>query len=182
MVTARQLCRAGVDQARSQIFRARDRSAAGSLGSLSWRAVLQSPRPVSSVESALSAQFLLRQGSPERRRRRDAAARGRRGLPSRASFPGSAARAPSFPGLQTQPRPARPLLPLRLRDFYFQFPPKLPSTLAEDARRRGLLAAALGTMTDDQDCAAELEKVDSSSEDGVDAKPDRSSIISSILW
>ncbi|EDL01755.1 caspase 7, isoform CRA_c [Mus musculus] len=37
-------------------------------------------------------------------------------------------------------------------------------------------------MTDDQDCAAELEKVDSSSEDGVDAKPDRSSIISSILF
>lgn len=59
--------------------------------------------------------------------------------------------------------------------------PKLPSTLAEDGRCRGLLAAAVGTMTDDQDCAAELEKVDSSSEDGVDAKPDRSSIISSIL-
>uniref|UniRef100_A0A8C2MMB7 Caspase 7 n=1 Tax=Cricetulus griseus TaxID=10029 RepID=A0A8C2MMB7_CRIGR len=37
-------------------------------------------------------------------------------------------------------------------------------------------------MADDQNCVAELEKVDPSSEDGVDAKPDRSSIISSILW
>lgn len=37
-------------------------------------------------------------------------------------------------------------------------------------------------MADDQNCVAELEEVDSSSEDGVDAKPDRSSIISSILW
>lgn len=56
---------------------------------------MQSPRPASSVESALSAQFLLRQGSPERRTRRDAAARGRRGLParaSRASVPGAGLR------------------------------------------------------------------------------------------
>uniref|UniRef100_A0A8C9CRY1 Caspase 7 n=1 Tax=Peromyscus maniculatus bairdii TaxID=230844 RepID=A0A8C9CRY1_PERMB len=37
-------------------------------------------------------------------------------------------------------------------------------------------------MADDQNCVAELEEVDSSSEDGVDAKPDRSSVISSILW
>lgn len=71
-----------------------------------------------------------------------------RELPVRASpAPGSAARAPSFPGLQAQPRLAGPLLPLRLRDFYFQFPPKLPSTLAEDARRRGLLAATVGTVS-----------------------------------
>ncbi|CAO2585906.1 CASP7 [Lemmus lemmus] len=36
-------------------------------------------------------------------------------------------------------------------------------------------------MADDQNCVAELENVDSSSGDSVDAKPDRSSIISSIM-
>lgn len=36
-------------------------------------------------------------------------------------------------------------------------------------------------MADDQNCVAELENVDSSSEDSVDAKPDRTSIISSIM-
>lgn len=36
-------------------------------------------------------------------------------------------------------------------------------------------------MADDQNCVEELENVDSSSEDSVDAKPDRTSIISSIM-
>lgn len=108
-----------------------------------------------------------------------------RELPARASpAAGSVARVPARPQLSraagTAPSgpPAPPPPPLGLLLSVF---PKLPSTLAEDGRCRGLLAAAVGTMTDDQDCAAELEKVDSSSEDGVDAKPDRSSIISSIL-
>lgn len=46
----------------------------------------------------------------------------------------------------------------------------------------GLPPASVETMTDDQDSAAKLEEVESSYEDGVDAKPDRSSFISTLLW
>lgn len=104
-------------------------------------------------------------------------------LPVRASpAAGSVTRALSFPGTAPPGSPGPPAPPPPPLGLLLSVSLKLPSPLAEDARRRGLLAAAVGTMTDDQDCAAELEMADSSTEDGVDAKPDRSTIISSLLW
>jgi hypothetical protein len=74
-----------------------------------------------------------------------------RELPARASpAAGSVARVPARPQLSraagTAPSgpPAPPPPPLGLLLSVF---PKLPSTLAEDGRCRGLLAAAVGTVT-----------------------------------
>ncbi|KAK7811696.1 LOW QUALITY PROTEIN: hypothetical protein U0070_023177 [Myodes glareolus] len=99
--------------------------------------------------------------------------RGRRALPRVARFPRVVRAAP--PG----PRLPLPLRPLGLPDFYFRFPCPRPSP--KIGRSRVLPPATVGTMADDQNYVEELENVDSSSEDSVDAKPDRTSIISSIM-
>lgn len=145
---------------RGQNFRARDRFATSSLGPLFWRAVLHSPEPACSVESALSPRSCCGRGRPNLAEGGTQHVGGDgfpRGLPARASrasfsrgggLRSASPRAPSSPGPQAQPRPACQPLLLRLPPgLLLSVSLKLPSTLAEDARRPGLLAAAVGTVT-----------------------------------
>lgn len=69
-------------------------------------------------------------------------------LPVRASpAAGSVKRSLSFPGTAPPGSPGPPAPPPTPPGLLLSVSLKLPSPLAEDARRRGLLAAAVGTVT-----------------------------------